>query len=101
MKIFKKYNGQDTTWTASNIAILYKQLRSKYKYTGPIGIKVDDGGVGGGVVDQLRSYARTEPAVWQDSHLLPVNFGQPISHRYYVDSTTYMMGVVKDLIASV
>ena len=35
----------------------------------------------------------------QDSHLLPVNFGQPISHRYYVDSTTYMMGVVKDLIA--
>lgn len=38
-------------------------------------------------------------AVWQDSHLLPVNFGQPISHRYYVDSTTYMMGVVKDLIA--
>lgn len=99
VKIFKKYNGQDTTWTASNIAILYKQLRSKYKYTGPIGIKVDDGGVGGGVVDQLRSYARTEPAVWQDSHLLPVNFGQPISHRYYVDSTTYMMGVVKDLIA--
>ena len=55
--------------------------------------------VGGGVVDQLRSYARTEPAVWQGSHLLPVNFGQPISHRYYVDSTTYMMGVVKDLIA--
>ena len=99
VKIFKKYNGQDTTWTASNIAILYKQLRSKYKYTGPIGIKVGDGGVGGGVVDQLRSYARTEPAVWQDSHLLPINFGQPISHRYYVDSTTYMMGVVKDLIA--
>lgn len=27
VKIFKKYNGQDTTWTASNIAILYKQLR--------------------------------------------------------------------------
>ena len=35
----------------------------------------------------------------QDSHLLPVNFGQPITHRYYLDSTTYMMGVVKDLIA--
>jgi hypothetical protein len=31
--------------------------------------------------------------------ILPVIFGQPIRHRYYHDSTTYMMGIIKDLIA--
>ena len=31
--------------------------------------------------------------------ILPVNFGVSIKHRYYADSTTYMMGVVRDLIA--
>ncbi len=31
--------------------------------------------------------------------VLPVNFGQPVQHRYYADSTTYMMGVIRDLIA--
>ena len=60
---------------------------------------MDDGGVGGGVVDQLRSYIRTEPAVFTDMIVLPVNFGQKIQHKYYADSTTYMMGVVRDLIA--
>ncbi len=99
VQIFKKYNGQDTTWTASNIAVLYKHLKERYKFKGQIGVKVDDGGVGGGVVDQLRSYIRTEPAIYADMVVLPVNFGQKIQHKYYADSTTYMMGVVRDLIA--
>lgn len=99
VQIYKKYNGQDTTWTASNIAALYKKLKEKYRFEGQIGVKVDDGGVGGGVVDQLRSYARTSPEDYQDMLVLPVNFGQPIQHKYYADSTTYMMGVVRELIA--
>ena len=98
-KIFKKYNGRDTNWTASNIAMLYKRLKEQFRFDGPIGVKVDDGGVGGGVVDQLRSFIRTEPAVYGNMIVLPVNFGQPVQHRYYADSTTYMMGVIRDLIA--
>ena len=31
--------------------------------------------------------------------ILAVNFGVPIKHRHYADSTTYMMGIVRDLIA--
>lgn len=98
-KIFKKYNGKDTNWTASNIAMLYKRLKEQFRFDGPIGVKVDDGGVGGGVVDQLRSFIRTEPSVYGDMIVLSVNFGQPVQHRYYADSTTYMMGVIRDLIA--
>lgn len=98
-KIYKKYNGQDTTWTASNIARLYKHIKEIYKYTGKVAVKVDDGGVGGGVVDQLRHFKRTEPELFKDMEIIPVNFGQPIKHKYYYDTTTYMMGIIKDLIA--
>lgn len=98
-KIYKKYNGQDTTWTASNIARLYIHMKEIYKYAGKVAVKVDDGGVGGGVVDQLRHYKRTEPELFKDMEIIPVNFGQPIKHKYYYDTTTYMMGIIKDLIA--
>nr|DAM32589.1 MAG TPA: large terminase [Caudoviricetes sp.] len=97
--IYKKYNGQDTTWTASNVAQLYKGLQKRFNFQEPIGVKIDDGGVGGGVVDQLKSYQRSDPKAYENMVIFPVNFGQPIKHKYYVDSTTYMMGVVKDLIA--
>ena len=99
VQIFKKYNGQDTSWTASNISILYKSLKQNFKYKEKIAVVVDDGGVGGGVVDQLKALKRTEPKVYEDMEIIPVNFGQPIKHKYYADSTTFMMGVVKDLIA--
>lgn len=99
VQLFKKYNGQDTSWTTSNIAILYKSLKQNFKYKEKIAVVVDDGGVGGGVVDQLKALKRTEPKVYEDMEIIPVNFGQPIKHKSYADSTTYMMGVVKDLIA--
>lgn len=99
VRIYKKYNGKDTAWTTSMIAKLYKELKQRFSFHGQIGIKVDDGGVGGGVVDQLRNLRRSEPAAFEDMVILPVNFGVPIKHRHYADSTTYMMGVVRDLIA--
>lgn len=99
LKLYKKYHGQDTTWTAGNIYRLCRYMRDTLKISCPIAVKVDDGGVGGGVIDQLRAYKRKEPEFWEEIHILPVNFGQPIKHRYFYDSTTYMMGVVRDLIA--
>lgn len=98
-RIYKKYNGQDTTWTAGNIYKLCRYMRDVLKISCPIAIKVDDGGVGGGVVDQLLAYKRTDPDFWEEIYVLPINFGQPIKHRYYYDTTTYMMGIVRDLIA--
>lgn len=99
-RIYKKYNGQDTTWTASNIRNLYLQLRTEFQFKDWISIKVDDGGVGGGVVDQLRAYKRSDPELFKTMLIMPVNFGQPIrNHKYYADTTTFMMGTLKDLIA--
>jgi hypothetical protein len=97
-KIYKKYNGQDTNWTASNIAKLGLGLIDKFKYKDRIPVKVDDGGVGGGVVDQLRALKRTYPQKYSWMEIIPVNFGLPIKHKYYHDTTTYMMGIVRDLI---
>ena len=99
VKIYKKYNGQDTNWTASNIINLYKMLKEKFRFEGQVAVKIDDGGVGGGVVDQLRAVKRSEPKMFEDMVILPVNFGKAISHKYYTDSTTYMMSIVRDLIS--
>ena len=49
-------------------------------------------------MDQLRSIKKTD-SFYRDMIVLPVNFGKVIKHRYYYDSTTYMMGILKDLIA--
>jgi len=97
-KIFKKVNGQDTTWTASTLAQLYLHLKDRFRYKERIAIKVDDGGVGGGVVDQLRKFKFDNPKLYEQMEVVAVNFGQPIKHKYYADTTTYMMAVLKDLI---
>ena len=100
VEIFKRVNGQDTTWTASNVAALYNRIKQTYGYAGKIPVCIDDGGVGGGVVDQLRAMKKTYPEQYADMMIIPVNFGQPIpKHRYVYDTTTYMMSIIKDLIA--
>ena len=99
VRIYKKYNDHDTTWTSGMIAKLFKEIREKYHYKGPVPVKIDDGGVGGGVTDQLKGFIRTDPVVFSGMHVFPVNFGQPIKHKHYADTTTFMMAVVRDLIA--
>ena len=74
-------------------------LKEKFRFEGQVAVKIDDGGVGGGVVDQLRAVKRSEPKMFEDMVILPVNFGKAISHKYYTDSTTYMMSIVRDLIS--
>ena len=97
--LWKKRNGQDTMKTADDIVLLGEELVARYKLNPKtddcIPVKVDDGGVGGGVVDRLRQLKRNNPEKlwWLD--VIPVKFGQRIKHKYYHDSTTYMMAVVK------
>ena len=51
--LHKKRQGQDTMKTADDIILLGEELVARYKLTDPIPVKIDDGGVGGGVVDPL------------------------------------------------
>lgn len=97
-KIFKKYNGQDTTWTAGNLCRLYNSLVDLYKFKKKIYVKIDDGGVGGGVTDQLREIKRREPERYKMMEIVPIHFGQPIKHKYYYDTTTYMMGIIREML---
>lgn len=100
--LWKKRRGQDTMKTADDIIMLGEELVARYKLRPStddlIPVKVDDGGVGGGVVDRLRQMQRNNPDKlwWLD--IVPVKFGQRIRHKHYHDTTTYMMAVVKSLL---
>ena len=100
-EIYKKINGQDTMKTAKTIAHLGMKLAEKYPDIQYIPVKVDDGGVGGGVVDKLKELKREYPQRYSWMLITPVHFGTPIKHRYYYDSTTYMMSIVRDLISNI
>ena len=95
---YKKRQGQDTMKTADDIIILGEQLVQRYKLDTPIPVKVDDGGVGGGVVDRLRQLKRNYPERFWWLEVYQVKFGERIKHKYYHDSTTYMMSIVKKLL---
>lgn len=100
--LYKKRQGQDTMKTADDIVMLGEMLVQRYRLTPekdmPIPVKVDDGGVGGGVVDRLRQIKRNNPDRFWWLEVYPVIFGQRIKHKYYHDSTTYMMAIVKKLL---
>ena len=98
-RYYKKYHGQDTTATAGHISALYLMLKKMFQWKGRIPVKVDDGGVGGGTVDQLRAMKRAQPDIYATMDIVPFHFGVPIRrHLYYYDTTTYMMGVLRDMI---
>ena len=94
----KKRNGQDLMKTADDIIELGESLIQRYNFTDTVPVKVDDGGVGGGVVDRLRQVKKLNPERFSWLDIFPVNFGVRIRHKYYHDSTSYMMGVVKKLL---
>ncbi len=97
--LYKKRQGQDTMKTADDIIMLGEQLVSRHKLQEPIPVKVDDGGVGGGVVDRLRQVKRNYPERFWWLDVYPVKFGERIRHKYYHDTTTYMMAIVKKLLS--
>lgn len=109
---YKKRQGQDTMKTANDIVELGEWLVEKYKLKppikdekgkpvyvdDPIAVKVDDGGVGGGVVDRLRQMKEFNPEKLWWLEIFPVKFGQRLNHKHYHDTTTYMMAIVKGLL---
>lgn len=100
VNIDKKRHGQDTMKTADDIVLLYYDLLKRHPgYKDYVTVCVDDGGVGGGVVDRLRQMQRNAPERLGQMNIVPVKFGQRIKHKYYHDSTTFMMATVKKLLA--
>jgi len=99
-KFYSKTHGQDTMKTADKIVELGETLRAKHKWTGKIPVKIDDGGVGGGVVDRLKQLKRGNPERLAWLEVFPVTFGTRINNKYYHDSTSYMTGVVKKLLTA-
>lgn len=99
---YRKRQGQDTMKTADDIVLLGQELVQRYRLTpekdSPIPVKIDDGGVGGGVVDRLNQLKANYPQRFWWLEVIPVKFGQRIRHKYYHDSTTYMMSIVKKLL---
>lgn len=96
--IWKKRHGQDTMKTADDLLGCAMMLEEKYHPSETISIKVDDSGVGGGVTDRLKQVKRLFPGRFDFIDIFPVHFGQKIRHKFYDDSTTYMMSVVKGLL---
>lgn len=97
VEFFQKAHGQDTQKTADKIIELGESLVRRYDYKYPIPVCVDDGGVGGGVVDRLNRVKRDNPTRFWWLQVVRIQFGKRIKHRYYHDSTTYMMGVLRKL----
>lgn len=100
LDFYKKAHGQDTMKTADNIVELGESLVRRYKYKYKIPVCVDDTGVGGGVVDRLNQLKRSYPDRFWWMEVIRIQFGKRIKHRYYHDSTTWMMGVLRKLIDS-
>lgn len=98
--IHSKTQGRDLMSTADKIVELGVELIRKYKYKSTILIRIDDSGVGGGVTDRLRQIKSKSPSRFAWMEVLPVHFGMRIKHAYYHDSTTYMYGVVKELLST-
>ena len=104
--IYKKRHGQDTMKTADDIVELGESLVKRYKLTPghdtAIPVKIDDTGVGGGVTDRLRQLKRNFPDRFWWLDVVPIRFGSKMKkHKYYDDTTSYMMAVVKKLLQSV
>ncbi len=67
-----KRQGQDTMKTADDIVMCYDKMLKKYpKYKRPVAVKIDDGGVGGGVVDRLRQMKRSNPQRFKQNGNIP------------------------------
>jgi hypothetical protein len=94
----EKRRGQDTMKTADKIIALGESLAARYKCTDKIPVKIDDGGVGGGVVDRLRQIKMGDPERFKWLEIFPVKFGARIKNKHYHDSTSYMTGIVRKLL---
>lgn len=96
-----KIHGQDIMTTADRIMELGESLVRRFGWKaedGIIPVKIDDSGVGGGVTDALRRMKSLDPERFWWMCIVPCLFGTKIKNRYFDDTTTYWMSIVRNLL---
>lgn len=93
--VYKQYTGKRTTRTAAELKHLATVLHEKFP-DAMIPIKIDDTGVGGGVSDMMVEWKEQNKLDWLI--IEEINFGKKIKSRLYVDTTTLMASIVRDLL---
>lgn len=96
--IYLKINGQDTMKTADKIIELGEKLRAENKKVSYIPVTIDDGGIGGAVVDRLNQMKKLNPTRFKWLKVFPIHFGASIKHAYYTDTTSFMMGTLRSML---
>lgn len=104
------FRGQSLMTTVGSIVRLYRQMVSEYPaYRGKIYVNIDDCGLGGGVTDRLEEVKREEKL--NRMVIVPVNAaarvpddavgdGKIKACDIYDNMTTYLWGIVKELLTA-
>ena len=88
---FRVFQGIDTTRLTGEVILLIKQIRA-HKYKALVEVRVDETGIGAGVVDQLRLMEKKYNFV-----VIPVLFGGA-GNEDYSNLASLMWGTVKELL---
>lgn len=95
----KKISGQDTMRTIGDTLSIAEELVDRYGFRDEIiPVKVDAGGMGGPVIDRLLEIQRGDPERYGWMSVQPVHFGSHIKNRQYDDTTSFMLGTVRNLL---
>lgn len=101
VEFHSKVRGQNTMKTADKIIEIGEMLIRKYNFKGKVPLKIDDGGVGGGVVDRVKQIIENNPERFSQFLVTAGTFGVRIKNKYYHDTTTYMTAIVKNLLTPI
>lgn len=93
----EQHRKEGTTQTTGHVIRKAKKIHLKYP-THRIRIATDDGGLGGGVTDQLQEQKRDQKLFYLD--ILPVNFGESSADEDYVNKGGEIWGNVRNLLES-
>jgi len=88
VKPFRGFHGINTTRLSAEVAMLCREIRSTGHY-GPIEVRIDETGIGAGVVDQFDLVREKLGA-----QLIPINFGGA-GDEEYADKGARMWGAVR------
>lgn len=85
----EKFSKLDNVQVAARVIQTVRDAREKTKYSGPVRVKVDDTGVGGGVTDILKRNREDKLIV------IPVNFGESPKDGVHADMASALMAEFK------
>lgn len=91
----EQHRKEGTTQTTGHVIRRVKKLHGQYPYH-KIRVATDDGGLGGGVTDQLIEQKREQKLTYME--VLPVNFGSSSDDEDFADKGGEIWGNIRDLL---